>query len=239
MGRAFEVRKESMAKTHQAKAKLYSRYGKEIYMKARDNPNPDVNLDLKRIIEQARKLEVPNSVIERNIEKAKGGTGENFEYARYEGFGPNGSMFIVECLTDNFNRTISEVRNCFTKSNSKLGVSGSVNHLFDELSVFAIKGVNEEEILELLIEENINVNDIEENELGVSIYGDSKDYYNIKKALLNYNENLEFEVDDIMWIPKVEVELTSEEDKEMFEKLITMLDDCLDVQKVYHNVKGE
>lgn len=239
MGRAFEVRKQSMAKTAAAKTRVYSRYGKEIYMAARDNPNPDVNLDLKRIIERARKEEVPNSIIDRNIEKAKGGTGENFEPTRYEGFGPGGSLFIVECLTDNVNRTITNVRNCFTKSDSKLGVTGSVTHMFLEQAVFAIKDVTEDEILEVVIENDIDVIEIEGDKEGVSLYGDSKDYSKIRNALLKHNKDYDLVVDDIMWIPSMEIELNKKEDKELFEKLINMLDDVEDVQKVYHNVKGE
>lgn len=239
MGRAFEVRKQAMAKTAAAKTKVYSRYGKEIYMAAKDNPNPEVNLELKRIIEKARKEEVPNSIIERNIDKAKGGGGENFEPTRYEGFGPAGSLFIVECLTDNVNRTITNVRNCFTKSNSKLGVSGSVSHMFSEQAVFAIKDVTEDEILEVVIDNDIDVIEIEGDDEGVSLYGDSKDYSKIRTALLKHNKDYDLVVDEIMWVPSMEVEITGKEHKEMFEKLMTMLDDVEDVQKVYHNVKGD
>ena len=160
MGRAFEVRKHAMAKTAAAKTKLYSRYGKEIYMSAKGNPDPEINDELKRMIEKAKKDQIPNDVINRAIEKAKGGSGENYTSVRYEGFGPSNSLFIVECLTDNVNRTISEVRNCFTKSNSKLGVSGSVTHMFNEQAVFAIKDVSEDEILEIVIENDIDVLEI-------------------------------------------------------------------------------
>src|SRR5690625_350022 len=197
MGRAFEVRKHAMAKTAKAKTKLYSRYGKEIYMAARDNPNPDVNLELKRLTERARKEEVPKNIIDRNIDKAKGGTGESFEPTRYEGFGPGGSLFIVECLTDNVNRTITNVRNCFTKTNSKLGVTGSVTHMFNEQAVFAIKDVTEDEILEVIIENDIDVLEIEGNDEGVSLYGDSKDYAKIRTSLLSHNDSYDLVVDDI------------------------------------------
>lgn len=235
MGRAFEVRKQAMAKTAAAKTRVYSKYGKEIYMAAKGNPDPEINGDLKRIIDKAKKEQVPNDVIKRAIDKAKGGTDENYSLVRYEGFGPANSLFIVECLTDNPARTIAFVRNCFTKSNSKLGVAGSVSHMFDYSAVFAIKGVTEDEILEVIIENDINAKDIEEDENGVSIYGDASDYNKIKQSLLSYNSDLEFVTDDVMWVPLQEVNITLEDDKLMFEKLTSMLDEVEDVKDVYHN----
>ena len=102
MGRAYEVRKASIAKTSARKAKLFSRYGKEIYMAAKDNPEMESNINLKRLIDKARSEEVPNDVIKRAIDKAKGGNAEDYQFMRYEGFGPNGATLIVDCLTDNF-----------------------------------------------------------------------------------------------------------------------------------------
>src|SRR5690554_4088313 len=239
MGRAFEVRKHAMAKTAAAKTKLYSRYGKEIYMSAKGNPDPEINDELKRMIEKAKKDQIPNDVINRAIEKAKGGSGENYTSVRYEGFGPANSLFIVECLTDNVNRTISEVRNCFTKYNSKLRVSCSVSHMFNEQAVFAIKDVTEDEILEIVIENDIDVLEIEGDENGVSLYGHSTDYNKIRKALLKANPDFDLVTDEIMWLPMLEVEITKNEDQELFEKLMNMLEEVDDVQNVYHNVKGE
>lgn len=121
MGRSFEVRKASMAKTQGAKVKLYSKYGKEIYVIAKNGGgDPETNLSLKRMIEKAKKDQVPSHVIEKAIEKAAGGGGENYEVARYEGFGPGGCSVIVDCLTDNNNRTYMEVRQCFVKPTLKL-----------------------------------------------------------------------------------------------------------------------
>lgn len=239
MGRAFEVRKQSMAKTAKAKTKVYARYGKEIYMAAKSNPDPELNVELKRIIEKARREQVPNEIINRNIEKAKGGTDETYVSARYEGFGPAGSLFIVECLTDNVNRTIAEVRNCFTKTNNKLGVAGSVSHMFQEQAVFAIKDVEEEEILELVIENNLDVLEIEADEQGVSLYGNSTDYNKIRTTLLEKNSGYELVVDEIMWVSQMEVEINEPEDKESILKLMNMLEDLEDVQNVFDNIKGE
>jgi len=114
MGRAHEVRKVAMEKTAAAKSKLYAKYGKEIYMAAKSgSPDPDSNQVLKKIIEKAKKEQVTADIIKRSIEKAIGGSDENYIEVRYEGFGPGTSMIIVECLTDNVNRTISVVRNAF------------------------------------------------------------------------------------------------------------------------------
>ena len=121
MGRAYQNRKDSMAKTSDAKAKVYSKYGREIYVCAKAGGiDPDGNLTLRGLIDKAKKDQVPTHVIDKAIEKAKGGTGEDFETARYEGFGPGGCMVIVDCLTDNSTRTFNDVRLCFTKIIAKL-----------------------------------------------------------------------------------------------------------------------
>lgn len=239
MGRAFEVRKQSMQKTAAAKTRVYSKYGKELYMAAKGNPDPEINGELKRVIERAKKDQVPNDIIKRAIDKAKGGTDENYAVVRYEGFGPANSLFIVECLTDNVNRTISEVRNCFTKSNSKLGVSGSVSHMFTYESVFAIKDATEDEIYEIILENDINASDIEADEQGVSIYGEASDYSTIRNALIAANPNFDFVTDEIMWLPTIEVTLTEQDDIDMFNKLTSMLDELDDVKDVYHNVTND
>ena len=117
MGRAHEVRKAAMAKTAAKKTKLYSYYGKEIYLAAKaGGPEPDGNLSLRRLIEKAKKDQVPGDVIKRAIDKVKNGAVEDYESVQFEGFGPSGSTVIVKCLTDNINRTISQVRPAFTKS---------------------------------------------------------------------------------------------------------------------------
>ena len=145
MGRAHEVRKAAMAKTAAKKTKLYSYYGKEIYLAAKaGGPEPDGNLSLRRLIEKAKKDQVPGDVIKRAIDKVKNGAVEDYESVQFEGFGPSGSTVIVKCLTDNINRTISQVRPAFTKSKAKLGAEGSVSYLYDVESVVQFKGMDEE-----------------------------------------------------------------------------------------------
>lgn len=238
MGRAFEVRKVAMGKTAAQKSKLYAKYGKEIYMAAKSGvPDPELNQSLRRIIEKAKKDQVSADVIKRAIDKAKGGSDETYTESRYEGFGPGNSLIIVECLTDNVNRTIAEVRNCFTKTDGKLGVSGSVLHQFNHQAVFSIPGLTEDEVLEILVLNDVDVTDIEAEENAVTILGDAKDFNLIRTAFLDHNPELEFETDEIMWLPIMETELTTDDDKAAFEKLLDMLNELDDVQDVYHNVK--
>ncbi|MGB0203080.1 MAG: YebC/PmpR family DNA-binding transcriptional regulator [Acholeplasmataceae bacterium] len=237
MGRAFEVRKVAMGKTAAAKSKLYARYGKEVLMAAKSGiPDPEVNIALKQIIDRAKRDQVPSDVIKRAIDKAKGGTDENYSPTRYEGFGPGGSMFIVECLTDNVNRTIAEVRNCFTKTGGKLGINGSVVFQFEHQAVFTLKDMTEDEILEVAIEKDLNIKHIEQEEDGITIYGDATDYSAIKQGLDESNPELEYLTDAIMWIPTNDVTLTSDDAKQSVDKLMNLLDQLDDVQDVYHNI---
>ncbi len=123
MGRIFEKRKETIFKTAAQKSKLYSKYGRQLYMAAKNGvPDPEANSTLRSVIERAKRDNVASHVIEKAIQKAAGTGGEDFQAARYEGFGPGGSLLIVECLTDNSTRTISDVRSCFHKTGSKFEV---------------------------------------------------------------------------------------------------------------------
>jgi YebC/PmpR family DNA-binding regulatory protein len=237
MGRAYEVRKASMAKTAAAKSKVYARYGKEIYIIAKNGePDPEMNTALKRVVEKAKKDQVPADVIKRAIDKAKGGGGEDYNELRYEGFGPGSATVIVDCLTDNVNRTVSEVRNCFTKTGGKLGVSGSVMHSYTDTSIVSFEGDNEEEVLEALLMEDIDVTDIENDEGDIIVYGDGVDLHKIQDALQGYKSDIEFKDSERALLP-VEYVTLDEEETKSFEKLMNMLDEVDDVQKVHHNVK--
>ena len=128
MGRAYQNRKESMARTSDQKARVYSKHARVIYVTAKQvGVDPDGNLALRSAIDRAKRDQVPAHVIDKAIDKAKGSAGEDFAPARYEGFGPGGCMVIVDCLTDNPNRTIGDVRQCFTKTRCKIGTPGSVD----------------------------------------------------------------------------------------------------------------
>lgn len=239
MGRAFEVRKVAMAKTAAVKSKLYAKYGREIYLAAKSgNPDPETNAALKRMIEKAKREQVPADVIKRNIEKAQGGTADNYTSVRYEGFGPGNSMFVVECLTDNVNRTIAEVRNCFTKTGGKLGISGSVVHQFNHQAVFTIPSMTEDDVLEILINHDLDASDIESDEEGTTIYADASLFGSIRAALTEENPELDMTTEEIMWLPILGTKLEDQDDLDKFERLMNMLEELDDVQDVYHNVES-
>lgn len=235
MGRNFENRKNAIFKTAAQKSKLYSKYGTKLYVAAKSGvPDPEANPALRTLIEKAKRDQVPAHVIEKAIEKARGIGGNNFVSARYEGFGPGGSMFIVDCLTDNNQRTITEVRNCFTKTNSKLGATGSVALWFDQLAILSFKGDNEEQVLEAMLAADVNVDDIESKNGTLTIFVPPGEFYKAKTALLQAFPETELEVQEITFLPQT-TKAISAEDLPMFEKFLSMLHECEDVQDIYHN----
>ncbi|WP_106477542.1 YebC/PmpR family DNA-binding transcriptional regulator [Phytohalomonas tamaricis] len=239
MGRAYQNRKESMAKTADAKTKVYSKFGREIYVVAKaGGVDPDGNLALRGLIDRAKKAQVPSHVIEKALDKAKGGGGEDFAVARYEGFGPGNCMVIVECLTDNPNRTFGDVRGCFTKTKSKIGAQGSVSHLFDHCAILSFKGDDEEAVLEALMEADVDVTDIENEEDKLTVFAPHTEYAKAKQALADAFGEIDFEVDEIQFLPQTTTPVSGD-DVAMFEKFLNMLNDLDDVQNVYHNAEVE
>lgn len=237
MGRAYQNRKDSMAKTSDAKAKVYSKYGRELYVCAKaGGVDPDGNLALRSMIERAKKDQVPAHVIEKALTKAQGGAGEDYAPARYEGFGPGGCMVIVDCLTDNPNRTFGDVRQCFTKTKCKIGTPGSVGHMFDHACILAYKGDDEEAALDALMAADVDVTDIESENGMITVFAPHTEYFKAKQALLDALGEIEFEVDEIQFIPQ-NTHPISGDDVEMFNKFLDMLNDVDDVQNVYHNAE--
>ncbi|ABM00615.1 YebC/PmpR family DNA-binding transcriptional regulator [Shewanella amazonensis] len=235
MGRAYQNRKESMAKTATQKTRIYSRYGKEIYVCAKSGGvDPDGNLSLRRLIDRAKKDQVPAHVIERAIDKAKGGGGEDYDTARYEGFGPGNCMVIVDCLTDNGKRTFTEVRQAFVKNDAKLGGPGTVAHMFDHQAVFVFAGDNDEEILEILMAADVDVSDVESEDGMISVYAPHTEFFKAKNALTDAMPDVNFEVEEISFVPQTQTDVSGE-DVATFDKFIAALEDCDDVQNVYHN----
>ena len=236
MGRAYQNRKESMAKTSDAKAKVYSKYGRVIYVCAKEGgPDPDGNLTLRGLIERAKKDQVPTHVIEKAIAKAQGAGGEDFSVARYEGYGPGGCMVIVDCLTDNPNRTFGDVRQCFTKTKCKIGTEGSVMHMFDHSTILAFKG-DEEAALEALLMADVDVTDIENDDGKITVFAPNNEYFKAKKALTEALGEIEFDVDDIQFLPKGSTPISGD-NVEMFDKFIEMLEDLDDVQNIFHDAQ--
>lgn len=236
MGRAHEVRAKSMAETAAKKSKLYSIYAKEIYQAAKGNPDPVNNDVLRRIIEKAKREQVPADVINRNIEKVKKGVTENYDTVEYEAFAQGGSTLIIKCLTDNTNRTISLIKTAFNKCGAKLASQGAVSYMYDHLGVVAIKNHTEDEVMEALINNDVDAVDIENENDMITIYTNVTDLNNAKKALETSFNGITFELDEISYFSKDTVSLEGE-DKEKFERLLTMLDDIDDVSNVYHNVE--
>ena len=146
-------------------------------------------------------------------------------------------MAIIECLTDNPNRTFGDVRVCFTKTNSKIGTQGSVSHMFDHLSIFVFPGDDEEAILDALMEADVDVTDIECDDGKISVFAPDDQYGKTRQAIVAAVPDVDFDVDEIQFLPQAETKLTDEEDIAMFEKFLDMLNELDDVQNVYHNVE--
>ena len=240
MGRHFEVRAAAMAKTAAAKAKVYSRYGKEIYVAAKNGvPDPDMYAVLKKTIERAKANQVPADVIKRAIEKAKGGSNENYTSMTYEGFGAGGSAtIIVECLSDNSNRTIADLRGAFNKSHAKMGVAGSVSFNYDHVGMLVFDFADEEAMLDALIMADVDVKELEVEDGKMTVTVEPTDLYKAKDAIDELiGDEVKYDVLEPRMLPHEYVELEGE-DKELFERLLRLLDDVDDVQNVYHNVSN-
>ncbi|PYZ93582.1 YebC/PmpR family DNA-binding transcriptional regulator [Salipaludibacillus keqinensis] len=236
MGRKWSNIKEKKAAKDANTARVYSKFGRKIYMVAKDGePDPEANQALKFVLEQAKTYNVPKHIIDRAIEKAKGGSEENYDELRYEGFGPNGCMIIVDALTNNVNRTAAELRAAFNKNGGNLGVSGSVAYMFEATAVIGIEGKDEEEILEILMEADLDARDIQEEEDAVIVYTEPDQYHVVQEAFKQAGVT-EFTVAEITMLPQNEVAL-SEEDQQLFDKMVDALEDLEDVQQVYHNVE--
>jgi len=237
VGRAYQNRKVSMAKTSDAKAKVYSKYGRELYVCAKSGgSDPAGNLALRGLIERAKKAQVPAHVIEKAIDKAKGGGGEDFALARYEGYGPGNCMVIIECLTDNPNRTFGDVRLCFTKTKCKIGTQGAVSHMFDHAAILAFKHDDEDAVLEVLLAADVDVTDIESDKGKITVFTPPADYFKAKQALTDSLGEVDFDVDEIQFLPR-SVTAVNGDDLVMFEKFLDMLNDLDDVQNIYHDAE--
>lgn len=241
MGRAYQNRKLSIAKTSDMKAKVYSKYAREIYVCAKSSGvDPHGNLALRSIIDRAKKDQVPAHVIDKAIDKAKGAGGEDFSVARYEGYGPGGCVVIVDCLTDNPNRTFGDVRVAFTKTKCKIGTEGSVRHMFDHLTILMFAetdAINEESVLEALMEADVDVTDVESENGKLTVFAPNTEYAKAKSALISAFGDIDFEVDEIQFIPQTYTTLSGD-DVELFEKFQDILNDLEDVQNIFHNVEG-
>ncbi len=235
MGRKWNNIKEKKASRDADTSRIYAKFGREIYVVARQGePDPELNQALKVVVERAKTYSVPKAIIDRAIEKAKGGAEENFDELRYEGFGPNGSMVIVDTLTNNVNRTVSEVRAAFGKNNGNMGVSGCVSYMFDATAVIGIEGKSADDVLELLMDADVEVRDILEEEDAVIVYAEPDQFHVVQQAFKDSGIT-EFTVAELTMLAHNDVTLDPDAQAK-FEKMIDALDDLEDVQQVYHNV---
>jgi YebC/PmpR family DNA-binding regulatory protein len=235
MGRKWNNIKEKKASKDANTSRIYAKFGVEIYVAARQGePNPESNQALKFVLERAKTYNVPKHIIDRAIEKAKGGSEESYSELRYEGFGPNGSMVIVDALTNNVNRTASDVRAAFGKNGGNMGVSGSVAYMFDATAVIGLEGKTADEVFEILMEADLDVRDIIEEDEAVIVYAEPEQFHAVQEALKSSGVN-EFTVAELTMLAQNDITLP-EDALAKFEKMIDTLEDLEDVQQVYHNV---
>ncbi|MBR2811167.1 MAG: YebC/PmpR family DNA-binding transcriptional regulator, partial [Solobacterium sp.] len=210
MGRAHEVRAASMAKTAAMKSKLYSRFGKELYIAAKSGvPDPDMNLALKRKIAEAKSNQVPADVIKRAIDKAKGGADENYDEARYEGFGPGNSTVIVDCLTDNTNRSFTNVKTAFNKcKGAKLAGAGAVSFNYESVGLFVFKNEDDEAMLDIMMEADVDVQDISVEDGMMTVKTSFADFGKAQEAIEKALPGIEFETCEATMLPNEYVTLT-------------------------------
>ncbi|HZH62971.1 MAG TPA: YebC/PmpR family DNA-binding transcriptional regulator [Metabacillus sp.] len=235
MGRKWNNIKEKKASKDANTSRIYAKFGREIYVVARQGePDPEANQALKVVLERAKTYNVPKAIIDRAIEKAKGGTEESYDELRYEGFGPNGSMVIVDALTNNVNRTASDVRAAFGKNGGNMGVSGSVAYMFDATAVIGIEGKSSDEVLEILMEADVDVRDIIEEDDSVIVYAEPDQFHSVQEAFKSAGIT-EFSVAELTMLAQNDITL-AEDAKAQFEKIIDALEDLEDVRQVYHNV---
>ena len=239
MGRAHEVRAASMAKTAATKSKLYARYGKEIFIAAKSGvADPSMNLTLARKIKEAKANQVPADVIKRAVERAKGGDSANYDECRYEGFGPNGSTIIIDCLTDNTNRSLTDVKSAFNKTHDcKLAGAGAVSFGYNRFGVFEFEtDKTADELMELLLMAEVDLSDATVEDGYAEIYVNPSDFGKASEALEAELGEIKYEKNEISMVPNEWVTLTDENDIAAYNKLMTLLDDVDDVDKVYSNV---
>ena len=234
MGRAHEVRAASMAKTAAMKSSKYAKWGKEIFQAAKAGvPDPEMNQSLKRVIERAKKDQCPADVIKRAIAKAQGVASGATKEKIYEGYGPGNVAVIVECLTDNDNRTYTEVRTAFSKTGGTIGTA--VSYMFNRKAVFSFDGMTEDEAMEALMNGDADFEEINTDEDGyVNITAAPSDFEAIKNALLAVNPELEFDECSVDLIPSTYVDL-DEDHLAKFRRLLDTLKEYDDVSEIHHN----
>lgn len=229
--------KHKKEKNDAVKGKIFTKLGRELAVAVKEGgPDPNTNSRLKDIIAKAKSNNMPNDTIDRSIKKAAGdASAVNFESVTYEGYGPNGLAIIVEALTDNKNRTASNVRNAFTKGNGNVGTTGCVSFMFDRKGQIIV----DKEECELkgddlmLIALDAGAEDFKEEEDSFEIITEPESFSEVRENL--EDEGIPMAQAEITMIPQTWVELTDEQDLKSMNKILDLLDEDDDVQEVYHN----
>ena len=229
--------KHKKEKNDAAKGKIFTIIGREIAVAVKEGgPDPANNYKLSQIIAKAKANNMPNDTIERGIKKASGeGMNVNYEYCTYEGYGPSGTAIIVKCLTDNKNRTASNVRNAFTKGYGSIGTQGCVSYMFDEKGQILIDreecDMDADELMMIALD--AGADDFVEEEDSYEVTTAPDDFEAVRKAL--EDAGIKMASAEVSMIPQTYVSLTDETDLKNINKILDLLDDDDDVQEVYHN----
>ena len=221
-----------------ARGKVFQKLAKEIMVAAKSgSPDPQTNAALRMAVDKAKAQNMPKENIQKAIDKASGTTdGANYENVRYEGYGPNGVAFMVDCLTDNRNRTASQVRSSFTKAGGNLGTDGSVSYMFERRGSIVIPGEYDEETM-MMTALDAGALDFESEE-NTYIITTAQDTFTSVKEALEQADVKEFLECELTYVPNMEVEL-DEESSEKVHNLVETLEDLDDVQDVYYNLKED
>ena len=229
--------KHKKEKNDAAKGKIFTIIGREIAIAVKEGgADPANNSKLRDVIAKAKANNMPNDTIERGIKKAAGdGDSVNYVQVTYEGYGPSGTAIIVDALTDNKNRTAANVRNAFTKGQGNIGTQGCVSYLFDQKGqiIIAKEDCNMDADDLMMMALDAGAEDFVEEEDSYEILTTPEDFSVVREAL--EKENVPMVQAEITMIPQNYVELTSDEDKKMFQRIMDLLDEDDDVQNVYHN----
>ncbi len=229
--------KHKKAKNDAAKGKIFTRFGREIMIAAREGGGDiTTNARLKEVVRKAKSNNMPNDTIDRAIKRGTGELGDAiFESIRYEGYGPNGVAIIVDALTDNRNRSAANIRSAFTKGGGNMGTSGCVSFMFQEKGVIFIEKTShdEDELMEFALENGASDFVVEDE--GFVIYTTREDYYGLMDAI--EKANIVPLSAEMTLVPDTYTSLTDEEDIKKMDKLLALLDEENDVQKVYTNIE--
>ncbi len=234
MGRAFEFRKARKMKRWSAMAKTFTRIGKDIVMAVKDGgPDPFNNSRLRAIMQNAKSANMPKDNIERAIKKASDKSSENFKEILFEGYAPHGVAILVETASDKNNRTVANIRSYFNKANGNLGVSGSVEFMFERTCNFRLdKNSFDQDQLELEFID-YGVEEVFIAKDGLLLYGSFENFGIIQKEL--ENRNIEILSSGFERIPMITKKINSEQQEEV-ESLIEKIEEDGDVQNVYHSM---